>query len=121
MVREDDQTSRPKEGDKLMTEKIPRRIIQTDKSADLPLFAKAAATNLRDFVIEYYSLSTTLNLTERTNDTRLPFTKWAVHQQAYCPPDAILDKCFWRIIPLWFYCMPAAKSPISIHTYVKTC
>ena len=30
-----------------MTEKIPRRIIQTDKSADLPLFAKAAATNLR--------------------------------------------------------------------------
>src|SRR5271167_4310910 len=31
----------------LMTKKIPRRIIQTDKSADLPLLAKAAATNLR--------------------------------------------------------------------------
>src|SRR5580700_9564542 len=30
-----------------MTEKIPRRIIQTSKSADLPLFAKAATTNLR--------------------------------------------------------------------------
>jgi mannosyltransferase OCH1-like enzyme len=30
-----------------MTEKIPRRIIQTDKSRDLPLLAKAAATNLR--------------------------------------------------------------------------
>jgi hypothetical protein len=30
-----------------MTEKIPRRIIQTDKSADLPLLAKAATTNLR--------------------------------------------------------------------------
>jgi inositol phosphorylceramide mannosyltransferase catalytic subunit len=30
-----------------MTEKIPRRIIQTDKSAALPLLAKAAATNLR--------------------------------------------------------------------------
>lgn len=30
-----------------MTGTIPRTIIQTDKSADLPLFAKAAATNLR--------------------------------------------------------------------------
>jgi hypothetical protein len=30
-----------------MTGKIPRRIIQTDKSTDLPLLAKAAATNLR--------------------------------------------------------------------------
>jgi hypothetical protein len=30
-----------------MTEKIPRRIIQTDKSADLPLLAKAASMNLR--------------------------------------------------------------------------
>ena len=30
-----------------MTEKIPRRIIQTAKSADLPLLAKAAMTNLR--------------------------------------------------------------------------
>jgi mannosyltransferase OCH1-like enzyme len=30
-----------------MAEKIPRRIIQTDKSADLPLLAKAATTNLR--------------------------------------------------------------------------
>ncbi len=30
-----------------MKEKIPRRIIQTAKSADLPLLAKAAATNLR--------------------------------------------------------------------------
>src|SRR5215208_2993183 len=30
-----------------MTEKIPRRIIQTDKSADLPLLGKAAAINLR--------------------------------------------------------------------------
>lgn len=30
-----------------MTDKIPRRIIQTDKSADLPLLAKAAAANLR--------------------------------------------------------------------------
>jgi inositol phosphorylceramide mannosyltransferase catalytic subunit len=30
-----------------MTEKIPRRIIQTDKSAALPLLGKAAATNLR--------------------------------------------------------------------------
>jgi hypothetical protein len=31
----------------LVTEKIPRRIIQTHKSADLPLLAKAAAANLR--------------------------------------------------------------------------
>jgi len=30
-----------------MTEKIPRRIIQTDKSADLPLLPKAATTSLR--------------------------------------------------------------------------
>ena len=30
-----------------MLEKIPRRIIQTEKSRDLPLLAKAAATNLR--------------------------------------------------------------------------
>src|SRR5712672_941293 len=30
-----------------MTEKIPRRIIQTDRSADLPLLAKAATLNLR--------------------------------------------------------------------------
>jgi hypothetical protein len=30
-----------------VTEKIPRRIIQTDKSTDLPLMAKAATTNLR--------------------------------------------------------------------------
>jgi hypothetical protein len=30
-----------------MTQKIPRRIIQTDKSADLPLLAKAATSNLR--------------------------------------------------------------------------
>src|SRR6516162_9910021 len=30
-----------------MKEKIPRRIIQTDKSADLPLLDKAATTNLR--------------------------------------------------------------------------
>jgi inositol phosphorylceramide mannosyltransferase catalytic subunit len=30
-----------------MIEKIPRRIIQTEKSRDLPLLAKAAATNLR--------------------------------------------------------------------------
>ena len=30
-----------------MIEKIPRRIIQTDKSKDLPLLAKAATTNLR--------------------------------------------------------------------------
>jgi inositol phosphorylceramide mannosyltransferase catalytic subunit len=30
-----------------MTEKIPRRIIQTDKSTNLPLLAKAATTNLR--------------------------------------------------------------------------
>jgi hypothetical protein len=30
-----------------MTEKIPRRIIQTGKSANLPLLAKAAATNVR--------------------------------------------------------------------------
>ncbi len=32
---------------KFMTQKIPRRIIQTDKSVDLPLLAKAATTNLR--------------------------------------------------------------------------
>src|SRR5215468_2043931 len=31
----------------IMTEKIPRRIIQTDKSADLPLLPKAATTSLR--------------------------------------------------------------------------
>jgi mannosyltransferase OCH1-like enzyme len=30
-----------------MAEKIPRRIIQTDKSRDLPLLARAAAMNLR--------------------------------------------------------------------------
>ena len=30
-----------------MMEKIPRRIIQTEKSRDLPLLAKASATNLR--------------------------------------------------------------------------
>src|SRR5882757_7487404 len=30
-----------------MTEKIPKRIIQTDRSAALPLLAKAATTNLR--------------------------------------------------------------------------
>ena len=30
-----------------MIEKIPRRIIQTEKSRELPLLAKAAATNLR--------------------------------------------------------------------------
>ena len=33
--------------DEFMTEKIPRRIIQTGKSANLPLLAKAAATNVR--------------------------------------------------------------------------
>jgi inositol phosphorylceramide mannosyltransferase catalytic subunit len=32
---------------KYMTEKIPRRIIQTDKSADLPLLARAAVSSLR--------------------------------------------------------------------------
>jgi inositol phosphorylceramide mannosyltransferase catalytic subunit len=37
----------PNEGDESMTAKIPRRIIQTDKSADLPLLAKAATVNLR--------------------------------------------------------------------------
>jgi inositol phosphorylceramide mannosyltransferase catalytic subunit len=36
-----------KESDEFMTEKIPRRIIQTDKSTDLSLLAKAATTNLR--------------------------------------------------------------------------
>jgi hypothetical protein len=36
-----------KESDEIMTEKIPRRIIQTDKSRDLPLLARAATTNLR--------------------------------------------------------------------------
>src|SRR5690242_5314263 len=30
-----------------MTEKIPRRIIQTDKSTDLPLLARASSMNLR--------------------------------------------------------------------------
>src|SRR2546423_15609124 len=30
-----------------MAERIPRRIIQTDKSRDLPLLARAAAMNLR--------------------------------------------------------------------------
>jgi hypothetical protein len=35
------------EGDECMMDRIPRRIIQTDKSADLPLLAKAAASNLR--------------------------------------------------------------------------
>lgn len=30
-----------------MTDKIPKRIIQTDKSADLPMLAKAATTTLR--------------------------------------------------------------------------
>jgi inositol phosphorylceramide mannosyltransferase catalytic subunit len=37
----------PKESDKLMTGKIPRRIIQTDKSRNLPLLARAATMNLR--------------------------------------------------------------------------
>src|SRR5579884_1272445 len=37
----------PTEGDKFMAERIPRRIIQTGKSRDLPLLARAAAMNLR--------------------------------------------------------------------------
>jgi hypothetical protein len=36
-----------KESNQLMKEKIPRRIIQTDKGRDLPLLAKAATTNVR--------------------------------------------------------------------------
>jgi hypothetical protein len=36
-----------KQNDGFMMEKIPRRIIQTDKSADLTLLAKAATSNLR--------------------------------------------------------------------------
>jgi hypothetical protein len=39
-------TDGPK-NDEFMTEKIPRRIIQTDKSRDLPLLARAATVNLR--------------------------------------------------------------------------
>jgi len=38
---------RNKRSHEFMIEKIPRRIIQTEKSKDLPLLAKAAATNLR--------------------------------------------------------------------------
>jgi hypothetical protein len=37
----------PRESDEFMAEKIPRRIIQTDKSRDLPLLARAATMNLR--------------------------------------------------------------------------
>jgi hypothetical protein len=36
-----------KKSDKFMTEKIPKRIIQTDKHRDLPLLARAASMNLR--------------------------------------------------------------------------
>lgn len=36
-----------KKSDRFMTQKIPRRIIQTDKSRDLSLLAKAASANLR--------------------------------------------------------------------------
>jgi len=36
-----------KESDQIVMEKIPRRIIQTDKSSDLPLLARAATTSLR--------------------------------------------------------------------------
>jgi inositol phosphorylceramide mannosyltransferase catalytic subunit len=37
----------PEESDEFVVERIPRRIIQTDKSRDLPLLARAAALNLR--------------------------------------------------------------------------
>jgi len=40
-------TDDPKENNKYMTEKIPRRIIQTDKTTDLPILARAATMNLR--------------------------------------------------------------------------
>jgi mannosyltransferase OCH1-like enzyme len=36
-----------KESDELMTDKIPKRIIQTDKSRDLPLLARAVSMNVR--------------------------------------------------------------------------
>jgi mannosyltransferase OCH1-like enzyme len=35
------------QSDEFMTERIPKRIIQTDKSADFPLLSKAAVVNLR--------------------------------------------------------------------------
>jgi hypothetical protein len=40
-------TDAPKESDEFTAHKIPRRIIQTDKSRDLSLLARAAAMNLR--------------------------------------------------------------------------
>src|ERR1700730_8677008 len=88
MVREDDQTSRPKEGDKLMTEKIPRRIIQTDKSADLPLFAKAAATNLRLLNPDFEYLFFDDSRIERFIDAEFPqyrsvFDSFSVRIQRY--------------------------------------
>ena len=39
--------SAEKVSDGTMAREIPKRIIQTDKSRELPLFARAAAVNLR--------------------------------------------------------------------------
>lgn len=39
--------TRTARSEEFMTERIPKRIIQTDKSADLPLLSKAAIVNLR--------------------------------------------------------------------------
>ena len=49
-----------------MIEKIPRRIIQTEKSRDLPLLAKAAVTNLR---LLNPNLSTCFSMTSKSKNS----------------------------------------------------
>src|SRR5262249_55419942 len=58
--------------DKYMREKIPRRIIQTDKSADLSLLAKAAAANLRLLNPDFEYLFFDDSQVEQFIDTEFP-------------------------------------------------
>ena len=50
-------TDGPKESDEFVMERIPRRIIQTDKSRDLPLLARVAAMSLRLLNLDFAYLS----------------------------------------------------------------
>jgi mannosyltransferase OCH1-like enzyme len=71
-----------------MTEKIPRRIIQTDKSANLPIRSKAAATNLRLLNPDFEYLFFDDNQVGKFIDTEFPqyrsvFESFPVRIQRY--------------------------------------
>jgi hypothetical protein len=71
-----------------MKEKIPRRIIQTSKSADLPLLAKAAAANLRLLNPDFEYLFFDDAQTEQFIDAEFPqyrpvFDSFSVRIQRY--------------------------------------